>query len=61
LERVRPAEVVCCSADPVVLLEGYLERGIILCRPLILVIPVGEKAAFPPQRGFTPQAGLGET
>jgi hypothetical protein len=38
-----------------------LERGVILCRPLILVIPIGENAAFPPQRGFAAEAGLDES
>jgi hypothetical protein len=47
-EGVRPAEVVCRPADPVVLLERYLERGIIFCWSLVLIIALRENATFPP-------------
>jgi hypothetical protein len=46
--------MVSDGADPVVLLERYLERG-------ILLLAVGATAAFPPPRGFASQARFGET
>jgi hypothetical protein len=47
-------------STPVVLLERYLECGIIFCWSLVLIIPVEENAAFPPQCGLAPQARLDE-